>query len=58
MDYARRTYPEAEKKIYDSLFANITRPRERYSMPAATWYCLGIIIVLVLCDKTTAEVRS
>lgn len=56
MDLARRYWPEAEQWLFDHIFKNITRPRERYIIPAATWYALAILIVLVTTEKTLAQV--
>jgi dolichol kinase len=56
MDVARRVFPNAQATLFDKLFASITRPRERYIIPAATWYCLSMMLVLMLTPKTIAQV--
>jgi hypothetical protein len=38
MDVARRFFPAAEAGLFDGLFQAVTRPRERYVVPAATWF--------------------
>lgn len=56
MDVLRRFFPEVQAALFDRLFASITRPRERFIIPAATWYCLSMFIVLLCANKTIAEV--
>eukprot|EP00054_Salpingoeca_dolichothecata_P035632 m.5859 g.5859 ORF g.5859 m.5859 type:complete len:275 (-) comp5679_c0_seq1:22-846(-) len=58
MDILRRYFPQAEALLYDTLFSVITRPRERYIIPAATWYCVGLVAVVVMFDKTAAIIAA
>ena len=51
----RHTIIQIEQALFDKTFASITRPRERYIIPAATWYCLGILFALLVCDQTLAQ---
>ncbi len=55
IELCRRLIPSFGKSLFDRILAPITRPRERYIIPASTWYALGILIVLVLCEKTIAQ---
>jgi dolichol kinase len=56
MDILRRFYPDVQRALFDKLFRSITRPRERFEVPAATWYCVSMFAVLLLARKTIAEV--
>ena len=56
MDFIRRLFPNVQAALFDRLFSRITRPRERFTVPAATWYCVGMLLVLLFAEKTVAQV--
>jgi dolichol kinase len=55
IDITRRLSPRVSNVLYDRLLSAITRPRERYTVPAATWYTVGLLIVITVTDQTTAQ---
>jgi dolichol kinase len=56
MDVLRRMFPSIQTALFDRLFNAITRPRERFIIPAATWYCISMATVVILSRKTIAQV--
>lgn len=56
LDRARRIWPSFNEVIMDSWFKAIARPKERYTMPAAIWYAVGVLGVLLLASQTVAQV--
>lgn len=56
VDILRRFKPEWQEALFDKALHIITRPRERYTVPAATWYVLGMILALAFADKIVTQV--
>lgn len=55
IDLTRRISPRFSHVLYDRWLSAITRPRERYTVPAATWYTLGVLLVVAAADQTSAQ---
>ncbi len=58
MDISRRLWPSAEAGLFDGVFKAVTRPRERYTVPAATYYCLGMLLVTVWAPRRVAQAAT
>ncbi|MEE2786983.1 MAG: hypothetical protein VX589_06555 [Myxococcota bacterium] len=56
LDQARRFSPRFNRLLFDSVFAAITRPRERYETPSGIWYVAGLLGAVVIASQTYAQV--
>ncbi len=55
LDITRRLWPRWNEILFDSVFKQITRPRERHQIPAASWYALATFLVVLTSQQTTAQ---
>ena len=55
IDVTRRIWPSVQRVLYDGLLSRITRPRERYTIPAATWYTVGLVLAVIIGDQTQTQ---
>lgn len=51
----RRVAPARHAKFLDGPFRAITRPRERYQVPAAVWYTVAIFLITAFAEQTVAQ---
>ena len=51
----RRLSPTMHAKFFDGPLRGITRPRERYRVPAALWYTIAIFAITVFAEQTVAQ---
>ncbi len=56
LDLTRRRWPRFNDLLMNSVFRVIARPKERYAVPSATWFALGVLPVLLLTSQTTTQV--
>lgn len=51
LDVARRIWPKFNVFMIDGIFRGIVRPRERYKVPSATWYVVGLFIGTLIAPR-------
>lgn len=54
-EFLRRAAPRVHARCFDGVFRHITRPRERYELPAAVWYTVAILLVTAFASQTVAQ---
>ena len=55
IDITRRLVPRFNELIVDKALKAIVRPRERYQIPAATWYTVSLLAVTAFAEQTVAQ---
>lgn len=56
LDITRRIFPRWNEILFDKVLRPITRPRERFQIPSATWYAAATFLVVAVFDQTVAQV--
>lgn len=56
LELSRRIWPRFNDTLMEGWFRHIVRPRERYAMPSAIWYALGVLPVVLFASQTTTQV--
>lgn len=56
LDISRRIWPRLNELMIEKWFRHIVRPRERYTIPGATYYAIALFLVVLMAEQTVAQI--